>query len=591
MATKVAELKKITTPENKAAWITHQWDQYSDERHVKMQDWSELKQYLFATDTSATSNSTLEWENTTTLPKLCQIRDVLHSNYMTSLFPNDRWLKWEGHSTDSVTKDRADTITSYMTNKAREGKLRNTISKCLLDYIDYGNAFAMPTFESRHNLRHNELIPGFIGTKAVRISPEDIVFNPLADTIHDTFKIVRSIKTLGEIKKLVITNPENTFWQEYLDSRTKIGQSMSGISVEDASKTVQYQIEGFGNIWEYYTSEYVEVLEFYGDYHDAASGELLTDRMITIADRRTVVRDEPIPTYDGRAPIYHAGWRKRSDNLWHMGPLDNLVGMQYRIDHLENAKADAYDMAIHAPLVIRGDVEPFVWGPKTQIHLDAGEGDVSEIAKNLNAVITADNQIAMLEERMELFAGAPREAAGIRTPGEKTAFEVDTLQTAASRIFQTKVTNFEIDLLEGLLNGMFESAHRNFDEVDLIRVIDNDLGVASFKEITKDDITARGILRPVGARHFSQRSTELQNMIGVFSSPIGQMITPHTSSIELARYIEDYIELPGYDLFRPNIGIVEQQQSQSLINQATEDLEVEATGPSEDQITNEDISA
>jgi hypothetical protein len=27
-----------------------------------------------------------------------------------------------------------------------------------------------------------------------------------------------------------------------------------------------------------------------------------------------------------------------------MGPLDNLVGLQYRIDHLENAKADALDL-------------------------------------------------------------------------------------------------------------------------------------------------------------------------------------------------------------------------------------------------------
>jgi hypothetical protein len=43
-----------------------------------------------------------------------------------------------------------------------------------------------------------------------------------------------------------------------------------------------------------------------------------------------------------------------------MGPLDNLVGMQYRIDHLENLKADVFDLIAFPPLKIKGYVEDSV---------------------------------------------------------------------------------------------------------------------------------------------------------------------------------------------------------------------------------------
>src|SRR5690606_30753135 len=163
-------------------------------------------------------------------------------------------------------------------------------------------------------------------------------------------------------------------------------------------------VDGFGNLYEYYNSEFVEILEFYGSYHNNDTGVLETNRMVTVVDRTIEVRNVPIQTYDGQAPIFHVGWRLRPDNLWAMGPLDNLVGMQYRIDHLETLKADAMDLTVHPPLKIIGEVEEFIWGPGVPIHIDEN-GDVQELGKNLNAIIIADNQIADLENKMELYAG------------------------------------------------------------------------------------------------------------------------------------------------------------------------------------------
>lgn len=578
---KVVELNSYLSQEDAAAWVSNTWDTWNNQRQKKLNQYQELKEFLFATDTTTTSVGKLPWSNTTTTPKLCQIRDNLHSNYLAAIFPNDKWLQWQAYTKEDAARQKASTIRAYMENKTREGNFRNTVSQLILDYIDYGNCFAMASFDTRYNtMPDGALVPSFIGPTAERISPEDIVFNPLATSFERSPKIVRSVKTIGEVKRLAQTNPNYAFWEKVLARREVIRGRCGGYKTEDFTKASQYSVDGFGNLYEYYMSNYIEILEFYGDYYDSESGELKVNQVITISDRSVVAREAGIETWSGEAPIYHAGWRKRPDNLWAMGPLDNLVGMQYRIDHLENLKADAMDLVVFPPLKIKGEVEEFEWAPRAEIHVDEN-GDVDEVSRSMGGIIAADNQIEILEARMEMYAGAPREAMGIRTPGEKTAFEVQQLNTAAGRIFQEKATSFEIELLEPLLNGMLEQAVRNFDNVDVVRVLDTDLGVTQFRQITVDDITARGILRPIGARHFAQQAQDLQNLIGVASSPLWPLVAPHTSGKGITKFVEDITSLSGYALFRDNIAVIEQQETARLAQQAQEDLEVEATGPSE----------
>jgi hypothetical protein len=581
MSDAVAEIQAMLAPEPAAGWISSLWNTYNNQRSGKMADWNELKKYLFATDTSTTSNSSLPWKNSTTLPKLTQIRDNLHSNYLSSLFPNDKWLSWQAYTKDAAKKEKARNITAYMENKARESKLRTEVSKLIYDYIDYGNSFSTVIYEKRYFKNEaGDSTPQYIGPRLIRISPEDIVFNPLATTFKDSFKIIRSTTTLGELKKRALMNPDDMYLQKVLQHRADVRELVGGYKTDDFNKASQYGVDGFGSLYEYYMGEYVELLEFYGDYHNNDTGDLQTNRLITIADRAVELRNVEIPTYSGLANIYHVGWRFRPDNLWAMGPLDNLVGMQYRIDHLENLKADAMDLVVHPPLKIIGEVEEFIWGPGVPIHIDEN-GDVEELGTNLNSIIIADNQIADLEAKMELYAGAPREAMGIRSPGEKTAFEVQLLDNAAARIFQEKATNFEVELLEPSLNGMLEISRRNFDATETIRVLDTALGSQKFFEVTKEDITASGVLRPVGARHFAQQATELQNLIGLSSSPLWAQVAPHTSGKALTEFISDVTNLRSYNIFRPNVAITEQAETASLMDQAQEETEVQAQTPAD----------
>lgn len=557
--------------EGMAKEISELWFKWDSQREPKKREWMELRNYLFATDTSTTTNRKLPWKNSTTYPKLTQIRDNLHSNYISALFPNENWLSWEAADGDSGRKRQAENITAYMLDRCREGDFRDVVDRLIYDYIDYGNAFC--TREAVYDTRDTSEGPidVFIGPRLKRISPYDIVFDATADSFEKAPKIVRKLLSVGELKNLSEIDLESNYLKDAFKKREHLRHAKKTWKYEDYSKADGFGVDGFGNYFEYLDSDVVELLEYYGDYYNRETHEYHKGRVITIMDRMFVLRNEPMETWDGNAPIWQVGWRLRPDNLWSAGPLDSLVGMQYRIDHLMNLKSDAMDLAVLPPLVIQGEVEEFEYAPGSEIHIDEN-GGVTELNKNLNAVIQAENDVHSMTAAMEEFAGAPKEAMGIRTPGEKTMFEVQQLQNAAGRIFQEKVTRFEM-FLEKALNSMLKVAIQRLNTSQIVRVTKDDWGATIFREITKEDLNASGMLRPVGARHFAAQSQLFQDLLAIFNSPIGQMIAPHISAKNLASFIEDHLGLKKFSLVSPFVGLQEQNEMQQVVQGMQEDNE------------------
>jgi hypothetical protein len=175
---------------------------------------------------------------------------------------------------------------------------------------------------------------------------------------------------------------------------------------------------------------------------------------------------------------------------------------------------------------------------------------------------------------MEDLAGAPKQAMGIRTPGEKTAFEVQALENAAGRIFQQKIQKFEQELLEPLLNQMLEAARRNIAPVEIVKVLDDDFAVQQFMQIKPEDLNMRGRLRPVGARHFSQNAQVIQNLLGMINSAAYQdpSVNAHISGKRIAELFEEHLGLNKFEMVKDNIRIAEQQNTQSLATQAQENV-------------------
>jgi hypothetical protein len=576
---KTLQLDELVSGDNLAYKLMHVYSKWRIQRAPWETEQKEIRNYLFATDTSTTTNNSLPWRNSTTLPKLAQIRDNLHAAYLDAVFPNDDWLVWEGDDQESVTKEKRRIIEMYVKNKAKQSGLRETVSKLLYDYIDYGIVLGEVVFvtEKHKDVETDEDVTTYTGPKLERISPWDHYFNPTASTYDKTPKFTRYLKNVGDLKKDLETRPDLKFDKEGFKKVRDIRSTVSTFKLEDWNKADGYFADGFGSLNEYYGSGLVEIIEFEGDIYDEKTDTLHENRIVTIADGRYILRNISNPNWFGKTNKTMVTWRERPDNLYGMSPLANLVGMQYRLDHLENTKADALDQTIMPPKKIFGQVDPFNWGPNENIYIPGGqnEGDVVPMPPN-PAAFQVNNEIGFLMEMMEEMAGAPKQAMGIRTPGEKTAFEVQTLENNAGRNFMSKTNKFEIQFLEPVLNLMLEAAKRNISVSDTLKVVDDDFGAATFVQITKEDITAIGKLRPVGSRHFAARAQLIQNMTQLFNSPLGEFIKPDLSRKQLTKMVEETMGLTKYKLFKDNIAVTETAETQRLVQQASMDLQAEA---------------
>lgn len=592
MAGKTIDIDTLLEEDQLATRISDFWTLWNNMRQPNQSAWQEVQSYVYATDTTQTSNASLPWKNTTTVPKLTQISDNLFANYSKSLFPKRKWLNWVSFDEESAEPQKRQAIQNFMNWCIDRSGFKQTIEKALMDWIIYGNAIVTAEWADNRTETANGQQKGYVGPKAVRISPLDIVFNPIAPSFPESPKIIRSLVSIGEVKKLLerLSTDENKeaneeLWKYLKDLR---GHQGATFSQGDGAKNTQFMIDGFDSWTSYLSSDYAEILTFYGDIYDIEKDEFLQNYKITIVDRHKIIDMRPNESLFGEAQIHHCGWRIRQDNLWAMGPLDNLIGMQYRIDHIENLKADIFDLTAFPVLKIKGYVEDFEWGPMARIYL-GDDGDVDMVVPDVNA-LNANIEIATLEQKMEEMAGAPKEAMGIRSPGEKTAYEVQRLENAASRIFQSKIQQFEEKVIEPLLNSMLELARRNMPPT-LIRIFDDEFKVEIFQSLTPDDVTGNGRIVPMAARHFAEAAERVQNLTSFYQSGLGQdqMVLQHMSSVKLAEMASDLLDWDGYQIVMPYVRQSEQADAQRLMNSNTEQVETEALTPS--GLTPDDFTA
>ena len=583
MASNSFDVMDIVQVDDFALAIAAKYDEWCSAMGPWREQVKELRDYLYATDTKTTTNSKLPFKNSTTIPKLAQIRMNLIANYMSHLFPSQEWVNWVSESREGSEIDKKTAIESYIRTKTRMQNFEDMARKLLLDWVSTGNCFAQLVYvnETVDDPTTGEKIPQYIGPRLMRVSPFDIVFNINADSFKRSPKIIRKLYSLGELHRMAEENPEMGYTKDILDDIVTVRRSVvthERIDKVDVDKARGITADGFGDIMQYYNTDLVEVLELYGDIYDVNNNVFYKDHVITVVDRRHVVRKQPINSWTGSSYLYHRGWEERPENLMGMGPLDNLVGMQYKIDKLENLRADVFDHIANPTTVEVGDVELYgTPGAPGNRYIVGEGGGVSYLQPDATA-LQADLQIAQTMQVMEEMAGSPRESMGFRSPGEKTKFEVQVLDNAANRIFRRKVEDFELFLGE-ILNDMLELARRNLDGTDLVRMEDPTFGIDKFLSVTKEDITARGKLRPVGSRHSLRKANLIQNLSALSQSPAFALMAPHFSRLVLAQLHEEAMDLEKFNVVAENVGVLEDVETQRVAQSGAAQLEEESATP------------
>lgn len=568
-----------------ARTVAELWDQWYQNKTVFESTKDEVIQFLQATSTAGTTNQYNNHNHSTHRPKLTQIYDNLRSNYMSGLLPNENWFTFEPEDDSSADSSRRNKISAYLRTKHRQDKFRDTATALIDDWI-IGDVFAQVIWvDEKHTTETGETIQGYRGPRVLRIEGRDIVFNPYATSFADSPKIIRSLKTIGQAAADIEERPDLAYQKEVFDKIMKIRNMAHGLSVEEIDKTRQGIVDGFASYANYIKSNFIEFLDFYGDIYDTQENKLYKNHCITVVDRMFVIRNQPSPTYNGKPTIFHAPYRKRHNNLYGMGALDQLIGMQYYINHLENSKADALDRMIIPDRVVIGNIEEEIDGEKGEktYYISDGNGNVHDLSPDAT-IFNADFKIDETEAKMDLYAGSPREAMGFRTPGEKTKFEVSVLANAASRFFEFNLTQIESSLFENIINAELELTRRHLvDNKDFARLQDENTGAYIFEKITKQDLAGSGKLVPMGASHYSRKRQLAQNL-AEFETVLAQdgELALHFPSVRLAKIWEEVMEFEPYNLMQQYGRIAERQQAERLMQVGQKQLEEEAAIPDDE---------
>lgn len=556
------------------ALLFHEWNSYRD---VQLTRWEEIDRYIHATDTKDMQD---HFNHKTHIPVVSQIHEDLQAILYGTVFPHNDWLGWQPFDMDAASMDKRKKVLGYLKHAHGLNYFKNTVRGLLDDYTRYGNCFAQVCYTSESKEEEDGTVtPGYAGPALKRISPYDIVFDPTAATFEATPKIVQEIQTKGGFISFV----DNLRSQgiEISDEAVKyVLEKSTGRGQQDTSttrKNAQYQ--QMTSIESFQRTSSVRLLWFYGSIFDNDQQELHSNRLIVTVDEKFTLFD----IQENDPMIFKAGWKKRPDNLWSQGALDNIVGINYMVNHRENAKNDAIDRYIYPDRLYQGEVEEIYDENTSQIkYLTTEGGAVTDITPD-STVLSFNPEIEMHEQRARLAARLPQQLSGFRSPGEKTATEVQTLNDGAFRGFINKAEQFEQDFLEKIVTAEITIARKNYSSV--INVMQEDQeGFFSLLEVTEEDLKSNGKLIPFGARRFARMLQQQQGLQTVFSSPLAQYIQPHLNTYGLTEVVNKVFGFDEFEMFSKFASVEEQLDQQKAANVAQQEL-VRST----DQLTPEEL--
>jgi hypothetical protein len=418
------------------------------------------------------------------------------------------------------------------------------------------------------------------------------MFNVKAKSFKDSAKIVRTSMHISELSQLAEKFPNAGFKQDVIDKAVESRTQNSISQWIEILHDENLAADGLGGWEHYFDQDMVEVLVYRGDAFNPNTGAIQKNRVKFVVDRLHTIRDEPSVSPPGFDGLYHSGARTRPDNLWAQGPLENLAGMQWRIDKVENAKADMIDLIINPPLVIRGEgiEEPMTgYGPGS-VYYVPDDGDVRFLATDSNSLLSMNTEIAAYERRMEDYAGVPPESRGVRSPGEKTKFEVDTLQSTGAERFKDLALNFERGL-ELALQEAYYLMLLNWKGSEELELVNDITGEIEQVEVTQDDLIQSATIELKGAKHWDEKRRMLLELNTLANSGLGQMIAPHTDTFKTASTVETLLELQDAGIIEEFAGIKGQVRGEFVAQETQQQLSGQGAPQGEPTVSPDEVSA
>ena len=400
-------------------------------RQARFTLWTELHDFAMQTDTSDTSNAT-SWKNNIAVPVIPYILDVLTAQYYRILFPQKDWFEVVPHD---ILKNaqKAKFVKAYLLRQFAQLNVQPKLREVIRETVLYGNSLC-----------------GFVeqGGKLVFVKPpiQDWCRDVFAQNFDNSFLACRFRVPYASLFSLYPEDKVRRMGDIYKDSELYTSWLKNrNLMIEKYNPFLTDRLNQRG---------FAELIYFYGDFYNEETQEILKDRLIIVGNGTTILYNEECLD----KPFVQAQYRETLDDGYGTG-LENLTGIAWHINKLQNNIADVMDIIANPICVVKSENDvKFNYVPNAQIQMS--REDSIEFISPDHSVLNQYKQIDFLFEMAKKVSGAQEEKIGQRQPGEKTATEVTLLSQGADNLFEHFAKQFEYFVIIPLL----KKAYRMFVE-------------------------------------------------------------------------------------------------------------------------------
>lgn len=493
-------------------------------------------------------------KNSTAIPALAFVGDILRTFYKSILFGEEKWLEVDANHKDYIRKrDERTALRLYLQSKIRAGNTDDQLNALVDDYVDWGAAYVTPGYVVKKGRSQAPTSEGgkdyietitYQGAVLQRIPPDSIVYDVRASTFPEAAKFWHEHVSLGD---LYSAQYERGF---------------------DESKVDKIIDDRLSRRSKYFDS--IELVNFCGDVFDTATKTLYNNLQITYTpspqrERHILFQKEYYSAF-GYAPVLRAAYKERGDASIPVSPLAPLAGMQNRINRLENKKADVIDLTADPILVVMGDDDGLEHNRRNSkvLKLPIG-GDAKFLIPNAVA-LQLTPEIQQYIDLIEFLSGSPRTLAGYRTPGEKSFGEVNMLQNNAVKPFVLNAKSFERTLLQPGMREFTSIEQQYFSPVDAARILTID-GVQAVRSIGLKDLQ-NTVISIRGSEHFEHKLKilgSIQTLVGLGVLNPQHPAARNFSWVEFMKDLPMLLDLNNYSWFQTNVAPVEEGEFAKMV--------------------------
>jgi len=287
------------------------------------------------------------------------------------------------------------------------------------------------------------------------------------------------------------------------------------------------------------TKDLYEVLEYW-----------TPERVITVANRKVVLRDTPNPFWNGRLPFVVCSAMPDAFQIPGVSVVEALAQLQEMLWTLQNTRLDSLQMLANVITLIRSDVDDpdaFPYEPMAQWFVEDPQQVTTLPVDPTAANITLQAEALLKGDLQNIMGGLPYAGgADSQTIDQETATGMSIITSIAQRIIQARKQHYLWCYAE--LGKHFLLLYQQFLREERVVKIAGPVGARRFRSITAMDlqgdfdvmidVTGDSLMR-------QERRAEAQSLLQV-AAGIAPIAAQLNSPLNMRAFVE--LALDAYDI-------------------------------------------